>query len=90
MGRMICVDVDVDDVLDQAGDEVLEEISDEDLLAEVKRRHLNTVTEVPGKQFVDLNRDEAQRFLCDLLDRGYYTDLDTLLANIRTKCNGRK
>ena len=86
MSRMICVDIDVDDVLDQATDEVLEEISDEDLLAEVKRRHLST--EVPGKQFVDLNRDEAQRFLCDLLDRGYYTDLDTLLGNLKTKCNG--
>lgn len=76
------VDIDIDDVKN----EVLEEISDDDLIKELERRGLKD--NVNDDEYYTLKKfyftpDDLYRHLCDICDCGYHEPKESLLNKLK-------
>ena len=79
--RTITIETEVDVDLDDYRDEFLEDLSDNELLEEISTRKIQidhkTIT------LCDMNKNEAKRFLCDIIEENYIITNEKLLEKIR-------
>jgi hypothetical protein len=79
--RTITIETEVDVDLDDYRDEFLEDLSDNELLEEISTRNIQidhkTIT------LCDMNKNEAKRFLCDIIEENYIITNEKLLEKIR-------
>ena len=79
--RTITIETEVDVDLDDYRDEFLEDLSDYELLEEISTRNIQidhkTIT------LCDMNKNEAKRFLCDIIEENYIITNEKLLEKIR-------
>ena len=79
--RTITIETEVDVDLDDYRDEILEDLSDNELLEEISTRNIQidhkTIT------LCDMNKNEAKRFLCDIIEENYIITNEKLLEKIR-------
>lgn len=78
----VYVDIDIDDVKD----EVLEAISDDELIEELEKRGLED--NVNDNEYHILNKlyytkDDLYEMLCDIVGCGYYEPKDSLLNKLK-------
>lgn len=76
------VDVDVDIDIEEYKDDFLEICTDEEILSEANKRKL-----ILQKSFEDKmnSAGEFRRYLCDLLELGYYASEEEILNNIKSR-----
>lgn len=79
--RTITIETEVDVDLNDYRDEFLEDLSDNELLEEISTRNIQidhkTIT------LCDMNKNEAKRFLCDIIEENYIITNEKLLEKIR-------
>ena len=79
--RTITIETEVDVDLDDYRNEFLEDLSDNELLEEISTRNIQidhkTIT------LCDMNKNEAKRFLCDIIEENYIITNEKLLEKIR-------
>lgn len=77
-------EVDIEVNLDDYIDDVLDACDDEDIINQVHKRKLEKEFFLK-ESIVSYNKEDSKRYLCDLLEVGYYTDNETLIELLKER-----